>query len=63
MDDEECQAGQRCIGVPVYGAGGRFIAGLSVSSSVVRFGDPEVPRLASKPRAAAARIAAGFRRK
>lgn len=62
LEDEECQAGQRCIGVPVYDAGGRFIAGLSVSNSVVRFSDPEVRRLVSKPQAAA-RIAEGFRRK
>jgi DNA-binding IclR family transcriptional regulator len=36
MDNEENEAGGRCIGAPILGAGGRVVAALSVSAPVFR---------------------------
>jgi DNA-binding IclR family transcriptional regulator len=45
VDDEETQAGLRCIGTIVRNHQGEAIAGLSISGPVVRLGDERVPEL------------------
>jgi DNA-binding IclR family transcriptional regulator len=45
MDDEETQAGLRCVGTVIRDHHGVAIAGLSVSGPVVRIGDDRVPNL------------------
>jgi DNA-binding IclR family transcriptional regulator len=45
VDDEETQAGLRCIGTVVRDHTGSAVAGLSISGPVVRVGDKRVPVL------------------
>jgi DNA-binding IclR family transcriptional regulator len=45
MDDEETQAGLRCVGTVVRDHHGVALAGLSISGPIVRIGDDRVPEL------------------
>jgi DNA-binding IclR family transcriptional regulator len=45
MDDEETQAGLRCVGTVVRDHHGTALAGLSISGPIVRIGDERVPEL------------------
>jgi DNA-binding IclR family transcriptional regulator len=53
MDDEETQAGLRCVGTVVRDHHGFALAGLSISGPVVRIGDDRVPDLVQSLRSTA----------
>lgn len=42
FDNQECEAGARCIAAPVYDYSGRVVAGISVSGPTVRMSDEHV---------------------
>ena len=42
LDDEENEAGVRCIGAPVFNAGGRAVAAVSLSGPAVRLTDEAI---------------------
>lgn len=60
MDDQETQAGLRCVGTVVRDHVGAAIAGLSVSGPIVRLSDDRVPDLVRHLRATADAISSGM---
>lgn len=42
FDNQECEAGARCIAAPVYDYSGRIVAGISISGPSVRMSDEHV---------------------
>lgn len=63
IDDQETQAGLRCVGTVVRDHTGRAIAGLSISGPIVRIGDERLLGLADLLRSTAGAIsgALGYR--
>lgn len=59
-DDEETQAGLRCVGTVVRDHTGAAVAGLSISGPTARIGDDRVPGLVLLLRAAADAISRGL---
>jgi IclR family transcriptional regulator, KDG regulon repressor len=60
LDDQETQAGLRCVGAVVFDFAGTAVAGLSISGPIVRIGDDRVPELARLVCAAAAAVSRGL---
>lgn len=60
MDDEETQAGLRCVGTVVRDHTGAAVAGLSISGPIVRIGDDRIPDLVELLRATADAISRGL---
>jgi DNA-binding IclR family transcriptional regulator len=56
LDDEETQAGLRCVGAVVRDYTGHAVAGVSISGPVVRLGDDRIPELVALVRNAAGAI-------
>lgn len=56
VSDQECVLGCRCLGVPVRNRMGNVVAALSVSSTIERFSEADMPRVLSELRAAAEKI-------
>jgi DNA-binding IclR family transcriptional regulator len=56
LDDEEDELGSRCVGVPIFGPGGRPIASLSVAGSLNEITHENVAMLAVECKRAAAAI-------
>ena len=57
-DDEELEAGLRCIGAPIYDGAGRPAAALGISGPATRINAETVEQLAPKVLAAAAEVSA-----
>ena len=57
LDDEECEAGLRCVAVPVFGPDGRPFAALSASGQADRIDPARTAALVRRLTAAAAAIA------
>ncbi len=60
LDDQETQAGLRCVGAVVLDFAGTAVAGLSISGPIVRIGDDRVPELARLVCAAVAAVSRGL---
>jgi IclR family acetate operon transcriptional repressor len=58
IDDEEANAGMRCIAAPIFNAFGEARAGISLSGPSTRLTPDRLPELGQKVRAAADRITA-----
>lgn len=58
IDDIENEDGIRCVAVPIRDAGGRVIAGMSISAPAYRFSIDELLRIAPDVMARAAEISA-----
>jgi IclR family acetate operon transcriptional repressor len=46
LDDEENEAGVRCVGAPVFGGAGRVVGGISVSAPALQFSREDATSLA-----------------
>lgn len=60
VDLEENERGIRCIGAPIFDAGGRVVAAVSLSSAVVYLDEERIPKLAPLVMEAARRISSAL---
>ena len=60
VDDEESEIGTTCVAAPVYGGGGRVVAGIGVAGPRTRLRKRTIPSLASRVMATADQISARF---
>lgn len=56
LDDEEFNAGVRCLAVPVRGADGTVVAAIGITAATVRFTKERIPEVAAAVKAAAAEL-------
>lgn len=56
LDQEEFNAGVRCLAAPVFGAAGDVVAAIGITASTVRFGKDRVPEMAAKVRGIAGEL-------
>ena len=56
LDDEEFNAGVRCLAAPVHGSDGSVTAAIGVTAATVRFPRERIPEMAVAVRAAAAEL-------
>lgn len=56
LDDEERHLGMRCVAAPIFDIHGEPVAGVSVSGPTARLGDPRLPDIGARVRAAADEI-------
>jgi len=56
LDNEEFNAGVRCLAAPVFGADGAVAAAIGITAATVRFTMERIPEVAAKVRAAAAEL-------
>ena len=56
VDDEEDELGMRCIGVPIFGPGGRAVAAVSVAGTTSEIVAENISQLATDLKRTAARI-------
>ncbi|MDI1320627.1 MAG: IclR family transcriptional regulator [bacterium] len=56
LDDEEFNAGVRCLAVPVYGADGQVAAAIGITAATVRFTRERIPEMAKAVKAAAVEL-------
>jgi DNA-binding IclR family transcriptional regulator len=60
VDDEESEIGMTCVAAPVYGSGGRVVAGIGVAGPRTRLRKRMIPSLASRVMATADQISTRF---
>ena len=60
VDDEESEVGTTCVAAPVYGGGGRIVAGIGVAGPRTRIRKRMIPTLAARVVATADQISARF---
>ena len=56
LDDEEFNAGVRCLAVPVYGADSQVAAAIGITAATVRFTKERIPEMATAVKAAAGEL-------
>ena len=56
LDDEEFNAGVRCLAAPVYGADGTVAAAIGITAATVRFTKERIPEMATAVQAAATEL-------
>lgn len=56
LDNEEFNAGVRCLAAPVFGADGSVVAALGITASTLRFSLDRIPEISTKVRAVAAEL-------
>ena len=56
LDDEEFNAGVRCLAVPVHGADGTVVAAIGITAATVRFTKDRIPEMAAAVKAAATEL-------
>ncbi len=56
VDNEEFNAGVRCLAAPVFGSDGAVAAAIGITAATVRFTKERIPEMAAKVRAAAAEL-------
>ncbi|GAB4108149.1 MAG: IclR family transcriptional regulator [Acidobacteriota bacterium] len=61
VDDQEDEVGTRCIGAPIFDAGGRVVAALGAAGMVAEIPDHRVLAVAALVREAAGRLSADLR--
>jgi DNA-binding IclR family transcriptional regulator len=61
VDDQEDEFGTRCIGAPIFEAGGLVVAALGAAGTVAEIPDHRVPAVAALVREAAGRLSADLR--
>ena len=60
IDEQESMLGGRCVGVPVFGADGNVIAGLSVSGPALRITGKRIPMIVRELKKASLDISRGL---
>jgi len=63
LDNEEYEAGLRCLGAPLWDGTGQVVGGISIAGPIFRITEDRIPRLSSSVKLAAKRIslALGYR--
>ena len=56
LDNEEFNAGIRCLAVPVYGADGHVAAAIGITAATVRFTKERIPEMATAVKTAAVEL-------
>jgi IclR family transcriptional regulator, KDG regulon repressor len=56
IDNEENSEGVRCIAAPIYDAGGKLVAALGTSSTILHIDDAQIPHIAELIKKAAAEL-------